>query len=112
MHVRNPDQARLSLPHRGDPQSRELGLLERRSLATRVGYDSGETTRTFLDEDCFFPILVQHLQPVGLDPAGGLAGPGGDGMGGADRGGSARPKGGVGAMDQGGYLLELFGSDL
>jgi hypothetical protein len=81
-------------------------------LVVRVGQDGGETPRTFLDEEGFLPILVQYLQPVGRDPAGGLAGPGGDGMGGAGRGGSARPGGGVGAMEEGGDLLELFGSDL
>jgi hypothetical protein len=54
-----------------------------------VGQDGGETPRTFLDEEGFLPILVQHLQPVDPDPAGSLAGPGGDRMGEAGRGGSA-----------------------
>src|SRR5829696_9851832 len=81
-------------------------------LVAGVGQDGGETPRTFLDEEGFFPILVQHLQPLGRDPTGGLAGPSGDRMGRAGRGGSTRPEGGVGTMDQGGYLLELFGSDL
>jgi hypothetical protein len=81
-------------------------------LVVSVGQDGGETPRTFLDEERFFPILVQYLQPVDRDPAGGLAGPGGDRVGRAGRGGSTGPEGGVGAMDEGGYLLKLFGSDL
>ena len=59
-----------------------------------------------------FPILIQHLEPVGPDAAGGLAGPGGDRMRWAGRGNSTRSEGGVGAMEEGGNLLELFGSDL
>jgi hypothetical protein len=81
-------------------------------LITSVGQDSGETPRTFLDEEGFLPILIQHLQPVDLDPAGGLAGPGGDRVGRSGRGDSTGPEGGVGAMEEGGDLLELFGSDL
>jgi hypothetical protein len=81
-------------------------------LVAAVGQDGGETPRTFLDEEGFLPILVQHLQPVDLDPAGSLAGPGGDRMGGAGRGNSTGPEGGLGAMDEGGDLLELFGSTL
>jgi hypothetical protein len=76
-----------------------------------VGRDGGETPGTLHDEG-FFPILIQRLQSVGLDPAGGLAGPGGDRVGRAGRDNSTRLEGGVGAMDQGGGLLELFGSDL
>jgi hypothetical protein len=53
-----------------------------------VGQDGGETPRTFLDEAGFLPILVQHLQPVDRDPAGGLAGPDRDRVGGAGRGNS------------------------
>jgi transposase len=48
---------------------------------------------------------IAHLQPVDLDPAGGLAGPGRDRVSRAGRGNSTRPEGGVGAMDEGGYLL-------
>ena len=81
-------------------------------LVVSVGQDGGETPETFLDEEGFFPILVQYLQPVGRDPTSGLAGPGGDGVGGAGRGDSTGPEGGVGAMEEGGDLLELFGSDL
>ena len=81
-------------------------------LVVSVGQDGGETPGTFLDEEGLFPILIQHRQPVGLDPAGGLAGPGGDRVGRAGRGGSTGPEGGVGAMDESGYLLKLFGSDL
>jgi hypothetical protein len=81
-------------------------------LVAIVGQDGGETPRTFLDEEGLFPILIQHLEPVGPDPAGGLAGPGGDRMSRAGRRDSMSPEGSVGAMDEGGYLLELFGSDL
>jgi hypothetical protein len=81
-------------------------------LVASVGQDGGETPRTLLDEEGLFPILIQYLEPLGLDPAGGLAGPGGDRMSRAGRGGSIRPEGGVGAMEEGGDLLELFGSDL
>jgi hypothetical protein len=33
-----------------------------------VGYDGGETARALLDKERLFPVLVQHVQPVGLDP--------------------------------------------
>jgi hypothetical protein len=52
-------------------------------LVVSVGQDGGETPRAFLDEEGFLPILVQYLQPVDRDPAGGLAGPDRDRMGGA-----------------------------
>ena len=81
-------------------------------LVAGVSQNGGETPGTFLDEEGFLPILIQYLQPLGRDPTGNLAGPGGDRMGWAGRGGSARPEGGVGAMEEGGDLLELFGSDL
>jgi hypothetical protein len=81
-------------------------------LVAGVGQDGGETTRTFLDEEGFFPILIQHLQPLGPDPTGGLAGHGGDRMGRASRGNSTGPEAAVGAVDEGGDLLEVFGSDL
>jgi hypothetical protein len=81
-------------------------------LVAGVGQDGGETPRTFLDEEGLFPILVQHLQPLGRDPAGGLAGPGRDRVGRAGRGNSTGPEGAVGAMEEGGDLLEPFGSDL
>src|SRR5215212_2288022 len=81
-------------------------------LVAGVGQNGGETPRTFLDEEGLFPVLVQHLQPLGRDPAGGLAGPGRDRVGRAGRGDSTRPEGAVGAVEEGGDLLELFGSDL
>jgi hypothetical protein len=81
-------------------------------LVAGVGQDCGETPRTLLDEAGFFPILIQHLQPLGPDPTGSLAGLGGDRMSRAGWGGSTRPEGGVGAMEEGGDLLELFGSNL
>jgi hypothetical protein len=81
-------------------------------LVVSVGQDGGETTRTFLDEAGFFPILIQHLQPLGRDSTGSLASRGGHGVGRASRGDSTGPEGGVGAMEEGWDLLELFGSDL
>jgi transposase len=48
---------------------------------------------------------IAHLQPVDLDPAGGLAGPGRERVNRAGGGNSTRPEGGVGAMDERGYLL-------
>jgi hypothetical protein len=81
-------------------------------LVASVGQDGGETSRALLDEEGFLPLLVQHLQPVGLDPAGGLAGPDRDRVSGAGRAVLLALKGVSGPMDEGGDLLELFGSDL
>jgi hypothetical protein len=95
-------------------QSRPRWWLRRRACARRswaatraillvagAGQDGGEAPRTFLDEECLFPVLVQHLQPLGRDPAGGLAGPGRDRVGRTGRGNSTGPEGGVGAMEEG-----------
>src|SRR4029450_4872160 len=81
-------------------------------LVAGVGQDDGEATRTFLDEAGFLPILIQHLQPLGRDSTGGLASRGGHRVGRASRGDSTGAEGGVGAMEEGWDLLELFGSDL
>jgi hypothetical protein len=77
-----------------------------------AGSDGGETARAFLDEAGRFPVLIQHLNPLGVDPAD--HGPGGDadGMGWANWGGPGYSEHRVGAVDQGGDLLELFGTDL
>jgi anti-sigma regulatory factor (Ser/Thr protein kinase) len=65
-----------------------------------LGDDGGETARAFLDEERFFPILVHHVQPVGLDSAGDRGGRGVHRMGGADRGGSGRPEDSIRTMGQ------------
>src|SRR4029453_3841759 len=101
-------------PSYGSPPAKRLpqeamGAAKAILFVAGVGQDGSETPRTFLDEEGFLPILIQYLQPLGRDPTGGLAGPGGDRMGRADRGSPARPEGAVGARDEGGDLLSLCG---
>jgi hypothetical protein len=61
-----------------------------------LGDDRGETGRALLGKARRFPILVEHVQPIGGDPAGDRAGHGVDRMGGSDRGGPGRPEHSVG----------------
>jgi hypothetical protein len=61
-------------------------------LTATAGSGRGETVSALLDEAGCFPVLVQHLERLRLDPADGGADHSTDGVGRADRGGPGHPE--------------------
>ena len=70
-------------------------------LAATAGSNGSETVSAFLDKSGRFPILVQHLQDLRLDPAHGGTRHDADRVGWADRGGPGHPKHPIGAGELG-----------
>jgi hypothetical protein len=119
----NLGRRRQQRHHRQRPPL-ESGLGPRETLARQpppagtrkglgpAGEDGGETVRALLDKAGRFPVLIQHLKVLGLDPADGRTSRRADGMSWAHRRGPGHPEHSIGTVSQGWHVLELLGTDL